>query len=98
MEAQTKATKSLYDSIIATSVINIFDHTSYALPGMLKKLEWIHTWALDKPKNYRDPSQIKEEWDNIHDPIVVKNPKIIREGDCKRMKMADSTGKMPHKL
>lgn len=55
-------------------------------PGTLEKLEWVHIRALDKPKTTRDQSQIKEEWDNIHEPILAKNPKTLKEGACERMK------------
>lgn len=90
MEAQVEETQSLFDTMIATLVTNIFDDISYALLGMQEKLEWIHVWVMDKQITHRDQRKIKEEWNNIHDPVLVKNPKTLREGACERMKVIDN--------
>lgn len=79
------------------SKAKFFYDTSYASPGILEKLKWICTRAMDK-KAHRDQALIMEEWDNIHDPILKTKPKSLREATYERMKQSTSQQSLAYKI
>lgn len=85
-EIQGEATQSFLKAIWASHVVNVYENISYAMPGILDKPKWVNTLELEKPKIYRNQIQVQDDWDNIHDPHLTKNPKYLREGACERMK------------
>lgn len=82
------AKKKLAKSLRRASVVNVFEDISYAMLGIPDKLEWENTRQLDKPKIYIDQNLVHEDWDNVHDPFLVKNPKELREAACAWMKVS----------
>lgn len=98
VEVQGEATQSFFDVMQAISAIYVFEDVSCTSPGILEKPERVNTQAMDKPKNYRDQSLIKEEWDNIHDPILANNPKSLREVAYERMKKISDPNSLAQNL
>lgn len=96
IEMQGEATQIFFD-VCALPATCIFEDISYASPGMPEKPKWVNTRASKKQKNHKDQSQIKEEWDKIHDPILAKNPKTLREVAYERMKKISDPNSLAQK-
>lgn len=78
-------------AIRSSKVVYVHEDLSYAMPGIPDKPKRENTMQLDRPKYYRNQKRAEEEWDNIHDPHLAKNPKSLREAAYARMRESQET-------